>query len=102
MRLTPRAVVTRALHNWAEPEQSRAAWLAACLRRHVTGDWGDLDGDDWSANDAAVRRRCGRVLSAYRLPTELAATTSDRQVWIVTDDFEDPDTATTVLWPSDH
>jgi hypothetical protein len=42
------------------------------------------------------------VLSAYRLPTVLAATTTDRTVWVITDDLEDPDTATTILWPSDQ
>jgi hypothetical protein len=84
-------------------DPSRVAWLAACLRRHVTGDWGDIDSDDWAANDAVVRHRCGRVLSAYRLPAELAAATArDDQLWIITDDVEDPDTATTILWPSDY
>jgi hypothetical protein len=23
-------------------------------------------------------------------------------MWVITDDLEDPDTATTVLWPSDY
>jgi hypothetical protein len=97
-----RVVATRTVLDWAEPEPSRAAWVTACLRRHVAGDWGDLDGDDWAATDAAVRHRCGRVLSVYRLPTELAATSSDASLWIITDDVDDPDTATTVLWPSDY
>ena len=42
------------------------------LRRHATGDWGDLDDQDKRANDEAVAHegdedRQGRVLSAYKL-----------------------------------
>jgi hypothetical protein len=101
MRPTPRVVVTRAVHDWAELDPSRLARLAACLRRHATSDWGELDGEDWAANDAAVRHGCGRVLSVYQLAAEMAATSSDACLWIITDDVEDPDTATTVLWPRD-
>jgi hypothetical protein len=68
----------------------------------VAGDWGDLDAADWTANDAAVRHGCGRLLSAYRLPVELAFAGTDTTVWVITDDLEDPDTATTILWPSDY
>jgi hypothetical protein len=100
--MRPRVIVTRTVHDWAEHEPSRVAWLTACLRRHVAGDWGDVEGDDWAANDAAVRHRCGRVPSAYGMPAELAAATGQARVWIITDDVEDPDTATTVLWPSDY
>jgi hypothetical protein len=95
-------MTTRAVHLWAELELERQAWLAGCLRRYVAGDWGDLDAGDWMANDAAVRQRCGRVLSAYRLPVQLASTSTDTTVWIITDDLEDPDTTTTILWPSDY
>jgi hypothetical protein len=94
-----RVVMTRAVHEWAELEPERQAWLAACLRRHVAGDWGDLDGHDWAANDAVVRLGCGRLLSAYLLPPDLAGTNSDASVSVITDDL---DTATTILWPSDY
>jgi hypothetical protein len=72
------------------------------LARHVSGDWGDLDAHDRALNDAALRHERGRLLSAYRLPDELAVTTSERRVWVMTDDLEDPDTVTTILWPSDY
>jgi hypothetical protein len=97
-----RVVVTRAVHEWAELEPERRAWLARCLRRHCAGDWGDLDPADWTANDSAARCGCGRLLSAYRVPFELASISADTTVWIITDDLEDPDTATTILWPSDY
>ncbi len=97
-----RTVVTCAVLDWADVEPSRMAWLAGCLARHLTADWGDLDADDRAANDHALRHGRGRVLSAYELPADLAATTVEHQVWVITDDLEDPDTATTILWPSDY
>jgi hypothetical protein len=97
-----RVVVTRAVHDWAEFDLDRLAWLAGCVRRHVAGDWGDLDRHDWAANDAAVRHGCGRLLSAYPLPHHLADTVTEERLWVITDDLEDPDTATTLLWPSDN
>ena len=52
--------------------RQRAALLMQNLRinpaslflRHVTGDWGDVSGDQRRANEEAVREG-GRVLSAY-------------------------------------
>ena len=54
-----RTVVTCAVLDWADVEPSRMAWLAGCLARHLTADWGDLDADDRAANDHALRRRPG-------------------------------------------
>lgn len=39
----------------------------AVLRRHLTGDWGDVDREDSKANDEALIDG-GRLLSSYRLP----------------------------------
>ena len=97
-----RTVVTSAVHAWAEAEPTRMVWLAGCLARHLAGDWGDLDADDRAANDHALRHRRGRLLSAYKLPADLAGTTTEQQLWVITDDLEDPDTATTILWRSDY
>jgi hypothetical protein len=95
-------VVTRAVHTWAEEAETRVVWLAGCLARHLRGDWGDLDAEDRAANDHALRHGHGRLLSAYELPADLAGSTAERHLWVITDDLEDPDTATTVLWPSDY
>jgi hypothetical protein len=97
-----RTVVTSAVHGWAEVEHTRMVWLAGCLARHLAGDWGDVDADDAAANDHALRHGRGRLLSAYELPADLAGTIAERSVWVITDDLEDPDTATTILWPSDY
>ena len=80
----------------ATPGALQAFERAACdpvgvLARHVTGDWGDLDAEDRSANDDAVRTGA-RILSAYRLPT-------GERVWVIT---EADRSATTVLLPEEY
>ena len=67
------------------------------LRRHQTGDWGDLDAEDKQANDHAVAHendteRQGRVLSAYRLK-------DGTKIWIIT---ERDRSATTILLPEEY
>lgn len=61
------------------------------LARHVRGGWGDVDAEDWQANDWALRHG-ERLLSAYRLPT-------GTKVWIIT---EWDRSATTMLLPEDY
>lgn len=103
MRTRPALIVaTAAVADWAAESDRRAGWLTHCLNRHLAGDWGDLDVDDRRANDYAVRTRDGRLLSRYDVPTWLEAGTDETAIWIITDDFADPDTATTLLWPSDY
>ena len=36
----------------------------SALRRHASGDWGDLDSEDWAANERALRDG-SRLLSAH-------------------------------------
>ena len=61
------------------------------LRRHVTGDWGDLGEKDKAANDAAITSGA-RILSAYTLPT-------DERLWIIT---EADRAYTTLLTPLEY
>ncbi|MFO0850740.1 MAG: hypothetical protein U0871_19615 [Gemmataceae bacterium] len=65
--------------------------IAAALRRHASGDWGDVDPDDRAANDDALRSG-ERLLSVYRA-------TSGTTFWVLT---EADRSATTVLLPDDH
>ncbi len=64
---------------------------AEFLRRHVSGDWGDVCGHDSTANWTAVREG-GRLLSAYR-------TQRGEEVWVIT---EADRSCTTVLLPSEY
>lgn len=41
------------------------------LKRHESGDWGDLDANDKILNELAIRavpEDCSRILSMYQLP----------------------------------
>jgi len=62
----------------------------ALLRRHATGDWGELDDNDRERNDIAVQEGL-RIVSAYALSdvTVLCITEADRS-------------ATTFLLPSER
>jgi hypothetical protein len=51
------------------------------LKRHASGDWGDLDKFDKLANDAAVLSGHDRILSRYNLHTPV----SEISVYIITE-----------------
>lgn len=65
--------------------------VAAALRRHVRGDWGDVDNHDWAANEAALVDG-SRLLSVYR-------TTKGIKFYVIT---EHDRSSTTVLLPEDY
>lgn len=66
------------------------------LRRHVIGDWGDVDAEDKALNDAALRDG-SRLLSAYR-------TTKGVKLWVITEAVGESGrrAATTLLLPSEY
>lgn len=61
------------------------------LSRHARGDWGEVDAEDWQANDRAVADG-SRILSAYR-------TANDEKIWIIT---EADRQVTTLLLPEEY
>ena len=69
---------------------------AELLKRHATGDWGDLPEEDKAANQDALRSGA-RLLSAYFLKDET-------KVWVITEaaneDGRRP--ATTLLLPEEY
>ena len=62
------------------------------LRRHVLGDWGDLDDEDQATNDRALLEGT-QLLSAYTLPK------TNARIWIIT---EWDRSITTLLLPSEY
>lgn len=62
------------------------------LRRHLSGDWGDLDEDDRRSNDAALASGEARLLSSYQVDPDL-------KLWIIT---EWDRSVTTLLLPSEY
>ena len=61
------------------------------LRRHVTGDWGDLDEEDRKENEWSVSEGF-RLLSAYTL-------SSGVRIWIIT---EADHSSTCILLPAEY
>jgi hypothetical protein len=64
--------------------------ILALIKRHATGDWGDVDAEDGKANDEALKNG-GRLLSAY--------TVKGVKVWVIT---EADRSSTTLLLPQDY
>jgi len=65
--------------------------IVAALRRHSTGDWGEVDAHDRAANDDALNVG-ERLLSVYR-------SASGTTFWVIT---EADRSVTTVLLPDDY
>jgi len=64
----------------------------ALLRRHLTGDWGDLCADDKARNDAALEEGF-RLHSAYSLGS------AGEKIWVIT---EADRSVTTLLLPGEY
>lgn len=62
------------------------------LRRHLGGDWGDLDDSDKRQNDAALKSGEDRLFSSYQVAPGL-------KLWIIT---EWDRSVTTLLLPSEY
>ena len=60
-------------------------------QRHLAGDWGEVDEEDWQLNDQALVDR-SRILSAYSLKSGV-------RIWIIT---EADRSATTILLPDEY
>lgn len=65
--------------------------MQAALRRHHSGDWGDLDDDDKYLNDRALQND-SRLFSQYHAKSRV-------KFWIIT---ESDRSVTTVLLPSEY
>jgi hypothetical protein len=61
------------------------------LGRHASGDWGEVNAEDWQSNQLALGRG-ERLLSAYRSAAGV-------KFWIIT---ESDRSVTTVLLPEDY
>ena len=71
--------------------QNDVELAAMFITRHQHGDWGDVDSEDWGANNSALRYG-SRILSTYKL---LGAGV----LWIIT---EADRATTTLLLPDEY
>src|SRR5262249_37743954 len=81
-----------AIEALAESGQTPAFFID----RHLRGDWGDVDAEDWQANDRALQDG-SRLLSAYR-------TLKGKKLWVITEAAGDDGkrAATTILLPDEY
>ena len=110
-------VATRAVDRQLMGHDAGRAFVMSCLRRHQSGDWGDLGSHDAEANDLALVTGA-RVLSSYLIPGQVRQGTgaepdpdsrlreviADERLWIITEaeDSQGVRSQTTVLFPSDY
>lgn len=60
------------------------------LRRHLRGDWGEVDPEDWKTNDDSVANGL-RILSSYGK--------KEKRLWVIT---EADRSVTTILRPDEY
>lgn len=88
--------VTRGVLELCRQDARFAAFVSQSFRRHLSGDWGDLDDEDKRANDRALQAG-ERLFSAFnddRFPKHGVA-----NIWIIT---EADRSATTILFPDEY
>jgi hypothetical protein len=82
-----KVVATAGFMDKVDPEYAFAA-----LGRHLIGDWGLCDREDWKSNEEALQHDL-RLLSVYPLPDEAG------NFWIIT---EADRSVTTMLLPKEY
>ncbi len=70
-------------------EKSKAGVLPL-LARHQSGDWGEVDPEDWKSNEVALEQGW-RLFSAYEL--------AGSKLWVIT---EADRSTTTILLPEEY
>lgn len=82
--------VTRSINNLIAEDKEFSRRVFISIKRHLSGDWGDLSDEDKAANELALQQD-GRLFSVYKdgMPT----------IWIIT---EWDRSVTTVLFPDEY
>lgn len=79
--------------------QDYATYVACCLERHQSGDWGEVPKEDAKENKLALKHG-NRIMSSYYIhPEDKVPPSLDGKFWIIT---EADRSATTVLLPSEY
>jgi hypothetical protein len=83
-------VMTSGMSHWAGHDAARMEGILHLVKKHQSGNWGEVDSEDWQANDQSVEEGT-RILSSYTLFGE--------KIWVIT---EWDRSVTTVLFPSEY
>lgn len=96
-----RVVATKAVNDRMVTNRIFNSFCNICLKRHLIGDWGDLDKSDFKLNDEALRTGEGRLFSSYSFGNLTKVFNFDKndKLWIIT---EADRSVTTLLFPSDY
>ncbi|MBI2851973.1 MAG: hypothetical protein HYX84_02550 [Chloroflexi bacterium] len=89
-------VWTRGVSDLVADNAEFARFAAGSLKRHLSGDWGDVDAEDKRTNDAALNQGM-RILSAYN--DKRFSGHGISTIWIIT---EADRSATTILFPDEY
>ena len=84
-------MLTRSLNDLVADNLAFAKFVTDSLKRHASGDWGELSIEDKQSNDVALIEGL-RVFSAYSSATH-------PKIWIIT---EADRSATTILFPDEY
>ena len=85
-----RLVWTRGVNEKVAVDTPFSIFVLNSLRRHASGDWGNLSDEDKLENDFSLDKEL-RLLSSYEQ--------GDWKIWIIT---EADRSATTILFPSEY
>ena len=84
--------LTRGVFHECEKDAVFFEFVKNSVRRHASGDWGDMSADDKNENEYSLGKQL-RIFSAYNFQGE------DKKVWVIT---EADRSITTVLFPDDY
>lgn len=85
-------LLTRSIALKKDSAENFGRFIFESIRRHLSGDWGDLGEDDKALNDLSLdEEEPGRIFSMYKQGKE--------KIYIIT---EWDRSATTVLFPEDY
>lgn len=94
--------MTSTINKWIDATPEVFNEIHSNLLRYLSGDWGQIDAEDWTRNTDTLRRRitAGRLMGSYLLE-------DGKTMWIITDGYGMQDKGvdycyTTILSPDDY
>ena len=83
--------LTAGVNNRISEEVRFEMFVINCIKRHLSGDWGNLGEGDKKENELSLKKGF-RLLSSYKYKDEI-------KIWIIT---ESDRSATTILFPEEY
>jgi hypothetical protein len=87
--------MTRRVNDKVALDEEFAKFVLVSLKRHASGDWGDICLEDWQENEVSLLEGL-RILSSY---LKMDNGHAKYDIWIIT---EADRSATTILLPEEY